>query len=207
MEVSPSLVWVTDGAVRNTNQAYALASCADCSTVAIAFQVVLVVGSNPEVGPQNEAVAVNRECVACRTGALAMQTVLSLPDMPSPADRAALARIWGRVRAVAGAAPTLGVAEVGDRFEALEAEIIALLGGEVAASDRATDDEMSPAAAPGETTTTAEGSTSTTGASTTTSTGSTTTSTGSSTTTTTTTEDPTTTTTPTDSPTTTAAGP
>jgi putative peptide zinc metalloprotease protein len=147
IEVSPSLVWVTDGSVGSTNQAYALASCADCATVAVAFQVVLAVGTTPEIGPQNEAVAVNRDCSACRTQALAMQTVLTVPELPSVEERAQLAALWDRVEAVMAAAPSTGLSSVRSQLDALESEIAELLGATVAANDQDVDDEVAPGSA------------------------------------------------------------
>lgn len=83
-DVAVALVWVTDGApVDNRNEAYALASCTACTTVAVSFQVVLVVGQTDVVAPVNIAVAANDACVSCSTGALAVQLVVTLLDMPS----------------------------------------------------------------------------------------------------------------------------
>ena len=51
-DVTFALVWADEDAVLNRNEAYALASCRDCRTVAVAFQVVLVLGSVDVVVPQ-----------------------------------------------------------------------------------------------------------------------------------------------------------
>jgi putative peptide zinc metalloprotease protein len=83
-DVAYALVTVTDGsAVSNTNTAYALASCAYCTTVAVAFQVVLVVGQTDVVAPLNAAVAANADCLQCATTALAVQLVVTLNALPS----------------------------------------------------------------------------------------------------------------------------
>jgi putative peptide zinc metalloprotease protein len=83
-DVSVALVWVKDGEpVTNTNEAYALASCANCTTVAVAFQVVLVVGQSDAIAPVNVAVAANGGCLSCQTLALATQLVITLDEMPS----------------------------------------------------------------------------------------------------------------------------
>ncbi len=69
-DVAVALVWVKRGAVAdNRNEAYALASCRSCTTVAVAFQVLLVVGHNDAVAPVNAAVAANGACVECLTTA------------------------------------------------------------------------------------------------------------------------------------------
>lgn len=83
-DVAVALVWVTDGApADNRNEAYALASCTACTTVAVSFQVVLVVGQTDVVSPVNIAVAANSGCVSCTTAALAVQLVVTLTELPS----------------------------------------------------------------------------------------------------------------------------
>ena len=83
-DVAVALVWVKDGeAAGNRNEAYALASCTSCTTVAVAFQVVLVVGQSEAVAPVNAAVAANGGCLQCSTTALAVQLVATLREMPS----------------------------------------------------------------------------------------------------------------------------
>ena len=59
-DVAFALVWA-DGTsdVQNTNEAYALASCSACTTVAVGFQVVLVLGQANVVVPENLSAAVN----------------------------------------------------------------------------------------------------------------------------------------------------
>lgn len=64
---------VTGAVVDNQNAAVAYASCTSCQTVAIAIQVLLVVGSPTTFTPTNVAVAVNQSCNLCRTMALAYQ--------------------------------------------------------------------------------------------------------------------------------------
>ena len=51
--IAYALVTVTKGkAVPQANSAYALASCQSCTTVAVSFQVVLVVGRSNSVTPE-----------------------------------------------------------------------------------------------------------------------------------------------------------
>ncbi len=92
-----ALVWVTDDAVLNTNEAYALASCRGCTAVAVAFQVVLVVGQADVVVPQNLAAAVNYGCVDCLTYALVKQLVVTLPEGLSPAAQREIEALWRQI--------------------------------------------------------------------------------------------------------------
>jgi putative peptide zinc metalloprotease protein len=81
--VAYALVTVRNGAaVTNTNSAYALASCKSCTTVAVSFQVVLVVGQSRIVAPINAAGALNVNCPACMTTAIADQIVVTLTRVP-----------------------------------------------------------------------------------------------------------------------------
>jgi putative peptide zinc metalloprotease protein len=68
---------VTGGDVTNTNSAAAVASCADCRTIAVAVQAVLVMGDSDNIAPVNQAVAINTGCTRCDTYALAYQYVVS----------------------------------------------------------------------------------------------------------------------------------
>lgn len=63
--------------VEETNLAVAYASCDSCRTVAIAIQIVLVMGDVTTATPENVAIAVNESCTACETFAAAYQFVLS----------------------------------------------------------------------------------------------------------------------------------
>jgi putative peptide zinc metalloprotease protein len=83
-DVAYALVTVNGGAdVTNTNSAYALAHCKACTTVAVSFQLVLVVGTSKVIAPINAAGALNYNCPACTTTALADQLVVTLKAQPS----------------------------------------------------------------------------------------------------------------------------
>jgi len=83
-DVAYSLVTVTSGdPVENENSAYALASCNACTTLAVSFQLVLVVGQTDKITPINVAEALNRDCPECITTAIAKQIVVSLRSAPS----------------------------------------------------------------------------------------------------------------------------
>ncbi len=64
--------------VESTNAAVAYASCSDCRTVAIAIQVVLVMGDVTTFTPENVAIALNQACSSCETFAAAYQIVLGI---------------------------------------------------------------------------------------------------------------------------------
>ena len=97
-DVAFALVWADGTDAQQRNEAYALASCTDCRTVAVGFQVVLIVGQADVVVPQNIAAAVNYSCVECVTYALAKQLVLTLPGALSADGRAEIARLWAQLQ-------------------------------------------------------------------------------------------------------------
>jgi putative peptide zinc metalloprotease protein len=130
---SLSLVWVTGGdAVDQWNEAWALASCTGCRTVAIAFQVVLAVGSSPVVTPVNAAVAVNNECQACVTHALALQLVATLTRQPDEETVAELERLWKQLEQASGEFERLSLVQVRDQLVAAEQQILELLADVIA---------------------------------------------------------------------------
>jgi putative peptide zinc metalloprotease protein len=69
--------------VDNENSAYALASCDACTTLAVSFQLVLVVGQSDRITPINVAEALNLNCPECITTAIAKQIVISVTSAPS----------------------------------------------------------------------------------------------------------------------------
>ena len=84
-DVAYSLVTVSNGRpVTNRNSAYALASCHSCTTVAVSVQVILVVGQSKVITPINTAEALNSQCPACATTAIADQIVVTLKSRPTP---------------------------------------------------------------------------------------------------------------------------
>jgi putative peptide zinc metalloprotease protein len=83
-DVVYSLVTVSGGkAVDEQNSAYALASCKACTTVAVSFQLVLIVGQSDVIKPINVAEALNVNCPSCLTLAIANQIVVTLKAQPS----------------------------------------------------------------------------------------------------------------------------
>jgi putative peptide zinc metalloprotease protein len=83
-DIAYSLVTVQHGdKVDETNSAYALASCKACTTVAVSFQLVLIVGQSDTITPINVAEALNVNCPSCLTVAIAHQIVVTLSAVPS----------------------------------------------------------------------------------------------------------------------------
>jgi putative peptide zinc metalloprotease protein len=83
-DVVYSLVTVQGGdKVDEENSAYALASCKACTTVAVSFQLVLIVGRSDTIMPINVAEALNVNCPYCVTVAIADQIVMTVRSVPS----------------------------------------------------------------------------------------------------------------------------
>src|SRR5206468_11980380 len=121
--VAFALVWVTSDVSLNRNEAYAFASCTGCRAVAIAFQVVLLVGDVHVVAPQNIAAAVGYHCVACVTQALATQLVVSV-DSLSPQAKAALLALWAKISALSTQLGHLTFAQIQAELVTFEREIL-----------------------------------------------------------------------------------
>jgi putative peptide zinc metalloprotease protein len=126
-DIAFALVWADGDHVMNTNEAYAFASCTACRTVAVAFQVVLVVGSASVVVPQNLAGTVNYSCIACVTYALAQQLVLSIPDTLSPQVRARLDALWAQITAYAATLRNVPLDQIRTQLLAFQDEITAIV--------------------------------------------------------------------------------
>jgi putative peptide zinc metalloprotease protein len=126
-DVAFALVWADEGTVLNRNEAYALADCTGCRTVAVAFQVVLMVGSVDVVVPQNVSAAVNYGCVQCVTYALATQLVVSLPGELSDAGGQALADVWADLRAFGRQIQGVPLSELRSRLTGFEERILAVV--------------------------------------------------------------------------------
>ncbi|NJC72979.1 hypothetical protein HC031_25155 [Planosporangium thailandense] len=133
-DVAFALVWVTDGTALNRNEAYALASCRGCRTVAVAFQVVLVVGQANIVVPQNISAAVNYSCVECVTDALAQQLVLTIPHALSADAMAKLTALWQQIEAFAANIETVPVAQLRTELQKYEQAILAVVRADLGAN-------------------------------------------------------------------------
>jgi putative peptide zinc metalloprotease protein len=144
-DVAFALVWADGTSVTNANEAYAFASCRQCTTVAVAFQVVLITGSAHIVIPQNVAGAVNYSCVQCLTYALAQQLVLSVPSELSPQTRQRLDALWAQIGAFAATIQDLPLDQIRDRLLTFQEQIQNLV---VQASGAAKSDPTPTTTAP-----------------------------------------------------------
>src|SRR6478752_1150748 len=132
-DVAFALVWADGDSVTNRNEAYAFASCSGCRTVAIAFQVVLVVGDANVAIPQNLSGAVNYSCARCLTYALAQQLVLTVPGDLSPAARQRLESLWQQIEAFSSGIQGVPLDQIRDRLLAFESQIRDLVVDEASA--------------------------------------------------------------------------
>jgi putative peptide zinc metalloprotease protein len=138
-DVAFAWVWVTgEDPVLNVNEAYAFASCSDCVTVAVAFQVVVIVGRADVIVPQNLSAAVNYECFECVTASVASQLVVTVDALPGVERQIALADIWGEIMAFAATIPTRPLAEVIAQLDDYKQQILEILGLAPAATSTST---------------------------------------------------------------------
>jgi putative peptide zinc metalloprotease protein len=98
-DLAASLLLVMGGdPVTQENAAHAYASCSDCRTVAIAFQVILILGYTDQITPINGAVAANYNCDACDTLAFAYQIIATLTRAPDDQLQQQLAAMMERLQ-------------------------------------------------------------------------------------------------------------
>ncbi|HWG98453.1 MAG TPA: hypothetical protein VNV66_03810 [Pilimelia sp.] len=150
-DVAFALVWAEDGEVANRNEAWALASCRDCRTVAVGFQVVLIVGQANVVVPENISAAVNYQCVRCVTYALAQQLVLTLRGPLSEETTAKLNALWAEIQRFAANLRNVPVSQIQAQLERYQARMLALLRADLALPTRGPTATPSPSgsASPG----------------------------------------------------------
>jgi putative peptide zinc metalloprotease protein len=159
-----ALVWVTDGGpVDQTNEAYALASCWNCETTAVSFQVVVVIGYAQVVTPENAAVALNYVCVECLTQALAIQTVVMLDELPDEAAMAQLNAVWNQLEQLSESFEAVPLEDVYAQLVGAQTAILDILGGEGIAGETGIVEGSEATTTSESTTTPAESGTATTG--------------------------------------------
>jgi putative peptide zinc metalloprotease protein len=123
-----AFVWVTDGGpVEHRNEAFSYANCRDCKSVAVAFQVILVVGQADVITPMNSSVAANFDCESCTTHALAVQLVATLREAPSDELLSELGRIWAGLEQLEEYAELLTLEQIYTWLRYTEAQILAVL--------------------------------------------------------------------------------
>lgn len=127
-DVAFALVWADgDEPVDNSNEALAYASCTDCTTVAVSFQVVLVIGEADVVVPENSAEAINYNCAECVTAAVANQLVITLDGPLSEEGMAELEALWAEIAAFGENLEGLSIEEIRAQLAEYEAQIIEII--------------------------------------------------------------------------------
>jgi putative peptide zinc metalloprotease protein len=149
-DVAFALVWADGDEVLNVNEAHAYASCSSCVSVAVAFQVVLIMDDAQVVVPQNLAVAANYDCYECITAAIASQLVLSIPGEPGEEQLLALAEVWERLSEFAESIHTYSLTEITEQLDAFKDEITAILvdAPPVEATEEANPSTVDPTSSP-----------------------------------------------------------
>jgi putative peptide zinc metalloprotease protein len=144
--VAVAYVWVLDGeTVDHHNEAWALASCVDCTAVAVAFQAVFIVGGSDVVAPVNAAVAATYDCEGCVAHAVAVQLVVTLTELPDAATLAELERLLGSLSELDDLVGVLSIETVYAVLRTVEAEILQVLaaGGYLDLGDGAAQQDSS----------------------------------------------------------------
>jgi putative peptide zinc metalloprotease protein len=126
-DVAFALVWADGDTVVNSNEAYAFASCTECTAVAISFQVVLVVGDANLAAPENIAEAVAYNCIRCVTEALAVQLVVSLPEGLDADSTSALEQLWREIAAFGDDLEGMTIAEIQAALQSYEDQILTIV--------------------------------------------------------------------------------
>jgi putative peptide zinc metalloprotease protein len=97
-----AMVYVEDSEAMNVNEAHAYASCDSCGAVAVAYQVVIVLDTDPAddniAVPQNLAGALNYDCVNCMTYALAQQLFITIDEPLTESQKWELRKIWWEMK-------------------------------------------------------------------------------------------------------------
>ena len=112
-----------DDDVRPRNSAIARARCTSCRATAVAFQIVIAIGTPSTVVPQNTAEALNLECTYCVAAAEARQfvRVVPYPVQLTGAGRAVLDDVRADLAALEGLDLTLD--QLHQAVEAQEARV------------------------------------------------------------------------------------
>jgi putative peptide zinc metalloprotease protein len=124
---------VAGGAVDQTNTAIALASCTACTTVALAFQVLLVFDDVTSITPENRATAVNVACRACVTFASATQIILGFDQPMTLTEEGAqrLAEVHSSLLRLEQTAASLDADALAEAVAEAKEELVAILEEEL----------------------------------------------------------------------------
>ena len=154
-DVAFALVYADKDTVLNKNEAYAFASCKKCTAVAVAFQVVLIVGNAHVVVPENISAAVGYNCIRCATAALAIQLDVSLPGRPDASTTQKLDALWAKIQAFGKHLRGLTFQQIHDQLVSFEKQILEIvkpyaLATPTASASASTAAQSSSAPAPGQ---------------------------------------------------------
>ena len=156
-DVAMALVWVDDGAAAlNRDEAFAAASCSGCAAVAVAFQVVLVVGETHTDVPQALSTAVNYDCTSCLTYALAVQLFVTLERPLDDASAKRLQQLWQQIADYGRHIDEVPLSELQKQLTQYEQEILGIVQPFVAQPGSPSTPTTTPTTTPG--TATASGS-------------------------------------------------
>jgi putative peptide zinc metalloprotease protein len=155
-----TIVWVVGDIVDQTNVADARASCTDCVTVAVAFQVVLVQSEARIVIPENHAVALNVDCDGCTTFAIATQLVFTVPETLTDDAMSELQHLWSALVALEQRIQEIPLADLYGEISALEAAFVSFLSSDTVQAAGDTAAVGAVGAGTGSSTTTVPGTTS-----------------------------------------------
>jgi putative peptide zinc metalloprotease protein len=141
-----------DDPVTNDNSAFAIANCNACTTVAVSFQVVLVVGESHVIAPIDAAGAVNYNCPACVTTAIATQLVVTLKEEPPESLTARLSAALSRLNVLSTLGSSATPEQIAAQVESVQEDVENLLRDSGLLTDPLPDD--TPTATPTATTST-----------------------------------------------------
>src|SRR5919108_4801557 len=129
--VAFKIVRTTQDVVDQSNAAVAANSCEDCSSTAIAFQVVLIFSDPSEVTSTNLALAYNELCSACVAVAEAYQWILTTGGVVrfTPEGNRRLAEIYRRLHDLRHANLTLEQLQA--ELDQISTEIADILANEI----------------------------------------------------------------------------
>ena len=141
--------------VDETNSAIAFASCADCQTVAISIQAVLMFSDPSVVTATNTATGVNYQCYLCDTAALAYQWLFTTGGAVrfTAEGNRKIAEIRQKLQALRNSG--LSGAELQAEVDALMTELEAVLENELVPAGQAPEPEAPAEPPPPEETATA----------------------------------------------------
>lgn len=126
-----------NGVVDEENRAYAAARCANCQTVAAAFQIVLVTREFRNLVPQNEALAANVECEECLTWASAKQIIVVTggPASLSGNGHQRMQALEARIEALQPGLPAMALLDLQAELDDAFAELVSIATTEVVLHD------------------------------------------------------------------------